>query len=41
MTPHQSSAGRPLPSAYTGRTYARRTRSVPDPYPPHQKGSTI
>lgn len=41
MTPHQSSVGRPLPSAYTGRMHAWGTPSVPDPYPPHQKGSTI
>lgn len=41
MTPHQPSVGRPLLSSYTGRTYARRTRSVLDPYPPYQKGSTI
>jgi hypothetical protein len=40
MTPHQSSVGCPLPSAYTGRMHAWGTPSVLDPYPPHQKGST-
>jgi len=40
MTPHQPAAGHPLPVAYTERMQAWRARSMLDPYPPNQKGST-